>query len=83
MKLAHAATEDRRLLLCDPKAGTLLTQVAAASILPGAGAGLAGLAFSPDGQQLAVGSGDGIVVYPRGEHLAGRCGNPSAFTAAR
>jgi eukaryotic-like serine/threonine-protein kinase len=58
-----AAAENHRLLLCDLRAGTVLTSVAATNIFPGGMPGLGGLMFSPDGQQLAVGSDEGRVAF--------------------
>jgi WD40 repeat protein len=58
-----AAAENHRLLLCDLRTGTILTNVAATSIFPGGAPGLGGLTFSPDGRQLAVGSDEGRVVF--------------------
>ncbi len=58
-----AATEYHRLLLCDVRTGTVLTRVTAGDIFSPGRPQLMGLAFSPDGHELAVGSSDGRVAF--------------------
>jgi WD40 repeat protein/predicted Ser/Thr protein kinase len=58
-----AAGEHHRLLLCDVRAGTVLTNVTAGDIFSSGQPQLMGLAFSPDGDELAVGSSDGRVAF--------------------
>ncbi len=55
------ADENHRLISCDLRTGVVLANVAASDIFPGEGSGLGGVAFSPDGRQLAVGSENGRV----------------------
>ena len=57
------ANENHRLIACELKTGTVLTNVAATDIFPGEMPGLGGLTFSPDGRELAVGSEDGRVAF--------------------
>ncbi len=58
-----AASENHRLISCDLRNGMVLTNVPATDIFPGENSGLGGLAFSPNGRQLAVGSEDGRVAF--------------------
>lgn len=58
-----AASEQRRLLLCDLGSGTVLTNVTAREIFAPKPSALRGVSFSPDGNQLAVGSADGRVAF--------------------
>lgn len=58
-----AAAEYHRLLLCDMRTGTVLTNVTAGDIFSGTRPQLMGLAYSPDGHELAVGSSDGRVAF--------------------
>jgi eukaryotic-like serine/threonine-protein kinase len=57
------AADNHRLILCDLGIGKVLTTVGATNIFPGETPGFAGLSFSPDGRQLAVGSEDGRVAF--------------------
>jgi WD40 repeat protein/predicted Ser/Thr protein kinase len=57
------AADNDQLLLCDLRAGTILTTVAAAHVFNLPQPLFARLTFSPDGGTLAVGSGDGRVAF--------------------
>jgi WD40 repeat protein len=59
------AAENSSLILCDLGTGTVLTSVPIADVFKAGEPGLSlhGLAFSPDGRELAVGSGDGRVAF--------------------
>jgi eukaryotic-like serine/threonine-protein kinase len=58
-----AASEHRRLLLCDLDSGTVLAHLTATELFGPDTPGLNALSFSPDGHQLAVGNDDGRVVF--------------------
>lgn len=57
------ATDDYQLLLCDLRAGTILTTAAAAHVFNIQGPRFGRLTFSPDGKTLAVGSDDGRIAF--------------------